>query len=76
MDFMINQDFGIEIGPRGYRARIEEEEGIIRFIVIGNSLNSKVEKSTMLWLMQLRSIFRVQLPSMPVRYITALVFDP
>lgn len=63
-------------GPRGHQARKEEEHGVIRFVVIGNSLDSKVEKSTMLWLIQLRNLFRTQLPRMPVRYITRLVFDP
>lgn len=65
----------MENGPRGHQARTEEEHGIIRFVVIGNSLDARVEKSTMLWLMQLRNLFRTQLPRMPVRYITRLVFD-
>jgi len=65
----------LETSPRGHQARAEEEQGIIRFVVIGNSLNTKIEKSTMLWLMHLRNIFRTQLPRMPVRYITRLVFD-
>jgi len=62
-------------GPRGQQARIEEQQGIIRFVVVGNSLDSKVEKCAMLWLLQLRNLFRTQLPRMPVRYITRLVFD-
>lgn len=70
-----SKEFGLETGPRGHQARTEEEHGIIRFVVIGNSLDSRVEKSTMLWLMQLRNLFRTQLPRMPVRYITRLVFD-
>lgn len=65
----------METGPRGHQARTEEEQGLIRFVVVGNSLGSRVEKSTMLWLMQLRNLFRTQLPRMPVRYITRLVFD-
>lgn len=73
--FNIYQEFGLETGPRGHHARIEEEQGIIRFVVIGNSLDSRIEKTTMLWLMQLRNLFRTQLPRMPVRYITRLVFD-
>ncbi|XP_022179942.1 histone acetyltransferase KAT2B-like isoform X2 [Myzus persicae] len=70
-----SKEFGLETGPRGHQARTEEEHGSIRFVVIGNSINSKVEKSTMLWLMLLRNLFRIQLPRMPVRYITRLVFD-
>ncbi|KAL5242311.1 hypothetical protein ACI65C_009721 [Semiaphis heraclei] len=70
-----SKEFGFETGPRGHQARTEEKNGVIRFVVIGNSLESRVEKSTMLWLMQLRNLFRIQLPSMPVRYITRLVFN-
>ncbi|XP_050439018.1 histone acetyltransferase KAT2A [Adelges cooleyi] len=70
-----SKEFGFETGPRGHQARTEEAQGIIRFVVIGNSLDSKVEKSTMMWLIQLRNLFRTQLPRMPVRYITRLVFD-
>ncbi|VVC27197.1 Hypothetical protein CINCED_3A002170 [Cinara cedri] len=70
-----SKEFGFETGPRGQQARTEEQNGTIRFVVIGNSLDSRVEKTTMLWLMQLRNLFRTQLPRMPVRYITRLVFD-
>ncbi|KAL4084428.1 hypothetical protein QTP88_028250 [Uroleucon formosanum] len=70
-----SKEVGLETGPRGHQARTEEDHGIIRCVVIGNSLQSKVEKSTMLWLLQLRNLFRTQLPGMPVRYITRVVFD-
>ncbi|CAI6343931.1 unnamed protein product [Macrosiphum euphorbiae] len=70
-----SKEYGLETGPRGHQARTEEDNGIIRCVIIGNSLEARVEKSTMLWLMQLRNLFRTQLPGMPVRYITRIVFD-
>uniref|UniRef100_A0A0K0DD87 histone acetyltransferase n=1 Tax=Angiostrongylus cantonensis TaxID=6313 RepID=A0A0K0DD87_ANGCA len=60
---------------RGEAARIEEKQGIIEFKVIGNSLEPFQSREKMVWLLQLQSLFSVQLPKMPKEYITRLVFD-
>ncbi|VDO70283.1 unnamed protein product [Haemonchus placei] len=72
---------------RGETARIEEKNGIIeqvsilgvvlycRFKVIGNSLKPFQDRETTVSLLQLQSLFSVQLPKMPKEYITRLVFD-
>lgn len=61
--------------PRGEKARIEEQKGTLRIVVVGNSVNNKVEKCVTVWLTQLRNIFQLQLPKIPSKYITHLVFD-
>ncbi|EYB83118.1 hypothetical protein Y032_0342g3030 [Ancylostoma ceylanicum] len=60
---------------RGEAARLEEKSGIIEFKVIGNSLEPFQRRETMVSLLQLQSLFSVQLPKMPKEYITRLVFD-
>lgn len=60
---------------RGEAARIEEKKGIIEFKVIGNSLEPFQSRETTVSLLQLQSLFSVQLPKMPKEYITRLVFD-
>ncbi|KAK6039935.1 PCAF protein [Cooperia oncophora] len=60
---------------RGEAARIEEKNGIIEFKVIGNSLEPFQDRETTVSLLQLQSLFSVQLPKMPKEYITRLVFD-
>ncbi|VDO36743.1 unnamed protein product [Haemonchus placei] len=60
---------------RGETARIEEKNGIIEFKVIGNSLEPFQDRETTVSLLQLQSLFSVQLPKMPKEYITRLVFD-
>ncbi|RCN23903.1 hypothetical protein ANCCAN_30408, partial [Ancylostoma caninum] len=60
---------------RGEAARLEEKSGIIEFKVIGNSLEAFQRRETMVSLLQLQSLFSVQLPKMPKEYITRLVFD-
>ncbi|KAJ1346638.1 PCAF (P300/CBP-associated factor) [Parelaphostrongylus tenuis] len=60
---------------RGEAARIEEKQGIIEFKVIENSLEPFQDREKMVWLLQLQSLFSVQLPKMPKEYITRLVFD-
>ncbi|CAJ0588309.1 unnamed protein product [Cylicocyclus nassatus] len=60
---------------RGEAARMEEKKGIIEFKVIGNSLEPFQSRETMVHLLQLQSLFSVQLPKMPKEYITRLVFD-
>uniref|UniRef100_A0A7I5EDE6 histone acetyltransferase n=1 Tax=Haemonchus contortus TaxID=6289 RepID=A0A7I5EDE6_HAECO len=60
---------------RGETARIEEKNGIIEFKVIGNSLKPFQDRETTVSLLQLQSLFSVQLPKMPKEYITRLVFD-
>ncbi|KJH50182.1 Bromodomain protein [Dictyocaulus viviparus] len=59
---------------RGEAARIEEKKGIIEQ-VIGNSLEPFQNRETIVSLLQLQSLFSVQLPKMPKEYITRLVFD-
>ncbi|VDM79941.1 unnamed protein product [Strongylus vulgaris] len=60
---------------RGEVARLEEKKGIIEFKVIGNSFEPFQSRETMVSLLQLQSLFSVQLPKMPKEYITRLVFD-
>ncbi|KHJ88900.1 Bromodomain protein [Oesophagostomum dentatum] len=60
---------------RGEAARLEEKKGIIEFKVIGNSLEPFQSRETLVHLLQLQSLFSVQLPKMPKEYITRLVFD-
>ncbi|VDL82729.1 unnamed protein product [Nippostrongylus brasiliensis] len=60
---------------RGEAARIEERKGIIEFKVIGNTLEPFQSRETTVSLLQLQSLFSVQLPKMPKEYITRLVFD-
>ncbi|XP_005997841.1 histone acetyltransferase KAT2B isoform X2 [Latimeria chalumnae] len=61
---------------RDEAARLEERRGVIEFHVIGNSLNQKLNKKIMIWLVGLQNVFSHQLPRMPKEYITRLVFDP
>ncbi|VDO64005.1 unnamed protein product [Heligmosomoides polygyrus] len=63
--------------PRLQKAlfQIEEKKGIIEFKVIGNSLEPFQSRETTVSLLQLQSLFSVQLPKMPKEYITRLVFD-
>lgn len=56
-------------------AEKEEEEGIISFHVIGNSLTNECSEKQMMWLLQLQGLFGTQLPKMPKEYITRIVFD-
>uniref|UniRef100_A0A1B6DZV6 histone acetyltransferase n=1 Tax=Clastoptera arizonana TaxID=38151 RepID=A0A1B6DZV6_9HEMI len=62
--------------PRDEKAKMEEANGIIEFVLVGNSLTQKVSKQTMLWLIGLQNVFSHQLPKMPVEYISRLLFDP
>lgn len=48
---------------------------VFRFKVIGNSLEPFQSRETTVSLLQLQSLFSVQLPKMPKEYITRLVFD-
>ncbi|GAB1301184.1 Histone acetyltransferase KAT2B [Apodemus speciosus] len=61
---------------RDEAARLEERRGVIEFHVVGNSLNQKPNKKTLMWLVGLQNVFSHQLPRMPKEYITRLVFDP
>ncbi|KAM4802720.1 LOW QUALITY PROTEIN: histone acetyltransferase KAT2B-like [Urocitellus parryii] len=61
---------------RDQAARLEERRGVIKFHVIGNSLNQKPNKKILMWLVGLQNVFSHQLPRMPKEYITWLVFDP
>ncbi|CAG9767684.1 unnamed protein product [Ceutorhynchus assimilis] len=54
----------------------EEQKGIIKLHLIGNSLTKPVSKQVMLWLIGLKNVFSHQLPRMPAEYITLLLFDP
>ncbi|BET00304.1 PCAF (P300/CBP-associated factor) N-terminal domain [Nesidiocoris tenuis] len=62
--------------PLVERAKAAEEKGRIKIVLLGNSLTAPVPKQTMLWLLGLRTLFLRHLTSMPVDYITRLVFDP
>ncbi|KAH8387060.1 hypothetical protein KR093_004460, partial [Drosophila rubida] len=53
----------------------EEEEGIIRFHVVGNSLNKPLDSGSTAIMLVLQSLFGQQLPEMPADYISRLVFD-
>ena len=61
---------------RDEAARIEEDKGKIKFVVINNSLSNKPSKQVYIWLVGLQTVFSHQLPRMPKEYITRLVFDP
>uniref|UniRef100_A0A146KV88 histone acetyltransferase n=4 Tax=Lygus hesperus TaxID=30085 RepID=A0A146KV88_LYGHE len=65
-----------ETTPLVERAKAAEEKGQIKVVLLSNSLTAPVSKQTMLWLLNLRTLFLRQLPSMPVDYITRLVYDP
>lgn len=62
--------------PRDECVKEQEVNKIIEFHLIGNSLTQKVSKKTMLWLMELQSVFSHHLPRMPMEYISRLLFDP
>ncbi|XP_075217485.1 gcn5 acetyltransferase [Lycorma delicatula] len=62
--------------PRDECVKEQEAGKIIEFHLIGNSLTQKVSKKTMLWLMELQSVFSHHLPRMPMEYISRLLFDP
>ncbi|XP_014257033.1 histone acetyltransferase KAT2A [Cimex lectularius] len=57
-------------------AKAEEEAGIIRVVFVSNSITSKVSRQTMLYLIELQSVFSRQLRKMPIEYISRFVFDP
>lgn len=63
-------------GARDEAARREEEQGIISFHVINNSLRRKPSRQELLWLIGLQNVFSHQLPRMPKEYISRLVLDP
>ncbi|KAF8353644.1 pcaf-1, partial [Pristionchus pacificus] len=60
---------------RGEAARNEEREGIIRFVNVKHDLDENTARENVVWLVQLQTLFSVQLPKMPKEYITRLVFD-
>ncbi|XP_060516786.1 histone acetyltransferase KAT2B [Cylas formicarius] len=62
--------------PTDAGPKMEEKNGIIQMHLIANSLTEPVSKQVMLWLIGLKNVFSQQLPSMPVEYITLLLFDP
>ncbi|CAD6186330.1 unnamed protein product [Caenorhabditis auriculariae] len=53
----------------------EEHNGLIQFRIIGNDLDPFQEREKLAYLVQLQTLFSVQLPKMPKEYITRLVFD-
>lgn len=55
--------------------KAEEQRGEIQFHILGNSLTSPVEKRKMLWLLGMHNVFAHQLPEMPRKYISQLLFD-
>ncbi|XP_063242704.1 histone acetyltransferase KAT2A isoform X2 [Bacillus rossius redtenbacheri] len=65
-----------ENAPRDEAAKQEEEQGVIEFHLVGNSLTKPVSQRTMMWLIGLQNVISHQLPKMPKDYITRLVFDP
>ncbi|XP_065334076.1 histone acetyltransferase KAT2A isoform X2 [Cloeon dipterum] len=65
-----------ENAPRDEAAKIEEQKGVITFVVVGNSITQPVKKQTIMWLIGLQNVFSHQLPRMPKEYISRLVFDP
>ncbi|CAI5437899.1 unnamed protein product [Caenorhabditis angaria] len=60
---------------RGQTAIQEEQDGLIEFRVIGNNLDPFQDREKLVQLVQLQTLFSVQLPKMPKEYITRLVFD-
>ncbi|XP_044266959.1 histone acetyltransferase KAT2A isoform X2 [Tribolium madens] len=56
--------------------KLLEKRKVIEMHVIGNSLTETVSKQTMLWFIGLQNVFSLQLPRMPIEYITQLLFDP
>ncbi|CAB3408511.1 unnamed protein product [Caenorhabditis bovis] len=60
---------------RGLAAMQEEKDGMIEFRVIGNNLDPFQDREKLAQLVQLQTLFSVQLPKMPKEYITRLVFD-
>ncbi len=48
---------------------------MITFHVVNNALCAAQDANKLMWLMQLQSLFSMQLPRMPKEYITRLVFD-
>ncbi|XP_059487013.1 histone acetyltransferase KAT2A [Neocloeon triangulifer] len=65
-----------ENAPRDEAAKLEEQKGVISFVVVGNSITRPVSKQTITWLIGLQNVFSHQLPRMPKEYISRLVFDP
>uniref|UniRef100_A0A1I7WXJ5 Bromo domain-containing protein n=1 Tax=Heterorhabditis bacteriophora TaxID=37862 RepID=A0A1I7WXJ5_HETBA len=63
----------IVVDPLPERSRRSVNE--LRFKVIGNNLDAFQDRQIMAWLLQLQTLFSVQLPKMPKEYITRLVFD-
>lgn len=57
-------------------ARMEEQQGVISFHVVSNTLSRQPSRETLIWLIGLQNVFSHQLPRMPKEYITRLVFDP
>ncbi|KAH8288251.1 hypothetical protein KR044_006088, partial [Drosophila immigrans] len=60
---------------RGKMVKDEEEEGIIRFHVVGNLLTKPLDSGSIGIMLALQSLFGKQLPKIPAEYISRLVFD-
>lgn len=67
--------FPVNVLSRDEIVKAEELKGEVQFHIIGNSLTSRVDKQTMLWLVGMLNVFAHQLPDMPRKYISQLLFD-
>lgn len=80
-------DQDLMIGPEGpgpfndqvardHMAKEQERKGLLKVWVIQNDIITPPPDEHLIWLLQAKDVFAIQLPKMPKEYITRLVFCP
>ena len=61
---------------RDHMAKEQERKGLLKVWVIQNDIITPPPDEHLIWLLQAKDVFAIQLPKMPKEYITRLVFCP
>ena len=57
-------------------ARDLERSGVLKLWVVRNNLETRPPDQHLMWLLEAKDVYSIQLPKMPKEYITRLVFCP
>ena len=61
---------------RDQMARDLERSGVLKVWVVRNNLETRPPDQHLMWLLEAKDVYSIQLPKMPKEYITRLVFCP
>ena len=61
---------------RDQMARDLERSGVLKMWVVRNNLETRPPDQHLMWLLEAKDVYSIQLPKMPKEYITRLVFCP